>query len=696
MKNKKQRPTLAILAMIMLAIGIFAFWQKDLPGSVENISYSTLVQKLDENQLQDVTIQQSDDTFTVKGKYKDSDKSFKTTISTQDKTIFETFYNKAKEKNIGNLEIKPADKTNAIISVIGNVVPFIIMIGLLFFFMSQMQGGGGGKIMNFQKSKAKKVDGDDAKVTFKDVAGCDEEKQELAEMVEFLKDHRKFTKMGAKIPKGVLLEGPPGTGKTLLARAVAGEAKVPFFSISGSDFVEMFVGVGASRVRDLFKEAVKNAPCIVFIDEIDAVGRKRGSGVGGGNDEREQTLNQLLVEMDGFEGDKGIIVIAATNRADILDNALRRPGRFDRQIKVSTPDVRGREAILKVHAKGKPLAKDIELRRMAEKTPGFSGADLANLLNEAALLAARENKKVIEKEDLDEAMDRVIGGPAKRSRLYSPQEKRLVAYHEAGHAIIGMVLDSADKVQKVTIIPRGDAGGYNLMIPEEEKYFMTKTDLTHKICGLLGGRAAEQVFFKEVSTGAHNDFEKVTSIARAMVTEYGMSDKIGPLQFPYNDPYSGRQLASTGNYSEEILKEIDKEVREIVATNYSKVLHIIETNKEKLSLIAETLIKVETIDRKEIVSLYEFSLMPDDLNEEQKEKLDKIVNKKYYEQKAREEAEKVKEDSPDESKAKEEISDKENSEAKDENKVKEEISDKENSEVKDENKENFSDEENSK
>lgn len=638
MNNKRQRPTLAILAMIILSIGIFAFWQKDLPGSVENINYSQLVQKLDENKLKDVTVQQSEEVFTVKGKYTDSDKSFKSTISTQDKAIWDVFYNKAKEKNIGNLEIKAADKTNVIISILSNIFPFLLMIGLLFFFMSQMQGGGGGKIMNFQKSKARKIEGDEAKVTFADVAGCDEEKQELAEMVEFLKDHRKFTKMGAKIPKGVLLEGPPGTGKTLLARAVAGEAKVPFFSISGSDFVEMFVGVGASRVRDLFKEAVKSAPCIIFIDEIDAVGRKRGSGVGGGNDEREQTLNQLLVEMDGFEGDKGIIVIAATNRADVLDSALRRPGRFDRQIKVSTPDVKGREAILKVHAKGKPLAKEVELRSMAEKTPGFSGADLANLLNEAALLAARENKTQIEKSHLDEAMDRVIGGPAKRSRVYTEKEKRLVAYHEAGHAIVGMVLDSADKVQKVTIIPRGDAGGYNLMIPEEEKYFMTKTDLTDKICGLLGGRAAEEIFFNEVSTGAHNDFERVTAIARAMVTEYGMSDKIGPLQFPYNDPYTGRQLSSIGNYSEEILREIDNEVRRIVTENYSKVLKLIEDNRGKLELIAETLMKVETIDRKEIVSLFEFGKMPAELDEETADKLDKIVNKKYYEEQAKKEA----------------------------------------------------------
>lgn len=657
MNNNRKNSTLTILAMILVSLGIFAYFQKDFNTSVENLTYTDFVKKYEKQELEEIVIQESEQGTinSVTGKIKNSNKNFKATISSNDKKLWDEFNEKAKNGQVNIKEFKAAEKTNQILGFLGSFLPFIIMIGLLFFFMNQMQGGGGGKVMNFQKSKARKIEGDEAKVTFDDVAGCDEEKQELAEMVEFLKDHRKFTKMGAKIPKGVLLEGPPGTGKTLLARAVAGEAKVPFFSISGSDFVEMFVGVGASRVRDLFKEAVKSAPCIIFIDEIDAVGRKRGSGVGGGNDEREQTLNQLLVEMDGFEGDKGIIVIAATNRADVLDSALRRPGRFDRQIKVSTPDVKGREAILKVHAKNKPLAKEVELRSIAEKTPGFSGADLANLLNEAALLAARENKKEIDKADLDEAMDRVIGGPAKRSRVYTEKEKRLVAYHEAGHAIVGMVLDSADKVQKVTIIPRGDAGGYNLMIPEEEKYFMTKTDLTDKICGLLGGRAAEQIFFNEVSTGAHNDFERVTAIARAMVTEYGMSDKIGPMQFPYNDPYTGRQLSSIGNYSEEILKDIDSEVRRIVTENYSKVLHLIETHREKLELIAQTLMKVETIDRKEIVSLYEFGKMPNELDEETAEKLDKIVNKKYYEELAKEQAKKEAEKSKEQEELAEEV-----------------------------------------
>ena len=633
MNNKKrQNPILGMLALIVIAIGLFAYWQQDLPGTTEKIDYAKLVQTIKDDKVKEISLQRKDENYNVKGTYTDGNKNFESVVAASDSEVQKQINEKAKDGKLSVVEYKPAEKTGAILSFLGQIIPLILFMGVLVFFMTQMQGGGGGKVMSFQKSKAKKIDGGEAKVTFDDVAGADEEKQELAEMVEFLKDHRKFTKMGARIPKGVLLEGPPGTGKTLLARAVAGEAKVPFFSISGSDFVEMFVGVGASRVRDLFKEAEKNAPCIIFIDEIDAVGRKRGSGVGGGNDEREQTLNQLLVEMDGFDGEKGIIVIAATNRADVLDNALRRPGRFDRQIKVSTPDVKGREAILKVHAKNKPLAKGVDLRSLAEKTPGFSGADLANILNEAALLA-----------DLDEAMDRVIGGPAKRSRVYTPKEKRLVAYHEAGHAIVGMVLDSADKVQKVTIIPRGDAGGYNLMIPEEEKYFQTRTDLIDKICGLLGGRAAEQIFFNEVSTGAHNDFERVTAIARAMVTEYGMSDAVGPMQAPFHDPYGGRQLSSIGNYSEEMLKEIDIEVRKIINECYAKVLHIIETHREQLELIAQTLIEVETIDRKEIVALYQFGKMPKDLDEREADQLDKVVNKKYYEEearKAKEEAEK--------------------------------------------------------
>ena len=656
MNNRKnngfvRNPFLYLLIIVAAVTGFQYFFAGNGVGQSQQINYTELVKEIKNDNVKTISYQPNGSVIEIAGTYNKAKESkedtgiqfftpsvqkvsrFTSVILPSDITVNELQKLAADHK--AEITIKRESSSGMWITILTSIVPFVIV---MFFFFSMMnQGGGGGArgAMNFGRNKARAANKEDIKVRFSDVAGAEEEKQELVEVVEFLKDHRKFTKMGAKIPKGVLLEGPPGTGKTLLARAVAGEAKVPFFSISGSDFVEMFVGVGASRVRDLFKEAEKNAPCIIFIDEIDAVGRKRGSGVGGGNDEREQTLNQLLVEMDGFDGEKGIIVIAATNRADVLDNALRRPGRFDRQIKVSTPDVKGREAILKVHAKNKPLAKDVELRSLAEKTPGFSGADLANILNEAALLAARENKNAIEKSDLDEAMDRVIGGPAKRSRVYTPREKRLVAYHEAGHAIVGMVLDSADKVQKVTIIPRGDAGGYNLMIPEEEKYFQTRTDLIDKICGLLGGRAAEQIFFNEVSTGAHNDFERVTAIARAMVTEYGMSDVVGPMQAPFHDPYGGRQLSSIGNYSEEMLKEIDKEVRKIINECHAKVLHIIETHRDQLELIAQTLMKVETIDRKEIVALYQFGKMPKELDEREAEQLDKIVNKKYYEEQAR-------------------------------------------------------------
>ena len=438
--------------------------------------------------------------------------------------------------------------------------------------MNQAQGGG-SRVMNFGKSKAKLYNDDKKKVRFRDVAGADEEKQELIEVVEFLKDPRKFAELGARIPKGVLLVGPPGTGKTLLARAAAGEAGVPFFSISGSDFVEMFVGVGASRVRDLFETAKKNAPCIIFIDEIDAVGRQRGAGLGGGHDEREQTLNQLLVEMDGFGGNEGIIMIAATNRADILDPALIRPGRFDRQITVDRPDVIGREAVLKVHARNKPFEEHVNLKAIAQRTPGFSGADLENLLNEAALVAARRDKKKIDMTDIDEATDRVIAGPAKKSRVISEKERNIVAFHEAGHTVIGLILDEAEIVHKVTIVPRGQAGGYAVMLPKEDRYFMTKPELLDKIVGLLGGRVAEEIVFGEVSTGASNDFQRATGIARRMVTEFGMSDKLGPLQFGQQQGgqvFLGRDFNNDQNYSDAIAYEIDLEIQRIVKECYEK------------------------------------------------------------------------------------------------------------------------------
>ncbi len=492
--------------------------------------------------------------------------------------------------------------------------------------------------MNFGKSKAKLYSEEKKKVRFKDVAGADEEKQELIEVVEFLKDPRKFVELGARIPKGVLLVGPPGTGKTLLARAAAGEAGVPFFSISGSDFVEMFVGVGASRVRDLFENAKKNAPCIIFIDEIDAVGRQRGAGLGGGHDEREQTLNQLLVEMDGFGGNEGIIMIAATNRPDILDPALLRPGRFDRQITVDRPDLKGREAVLEVHARNKPLDDSVNLKSIAARTPGFSGADLENLLNEAALVAARRDKKKVDMTDIDEATDRVIAGPAKKSRVISPKERKIVAYHEAGHTIIGVILDEADMVHKVTIVPRGQAGGYAVMLPKEDRYFMTKPELLDKITGLLGGRVAEDIVFGEVSTGASNDFQRATGIARRMVTEFGMSDKLGPLQFgqAQGQVFLGRDFNSEQNYSDAIAHEIDMEVQRFIKESYERAKKILTENRDKLELIAQTLLEIETLDAEQIKHLVDHGKLPDrpvaELDKKQEDVKVNILPKKDEEQ----------------------------------------------------------------
>src|SRR5690625_4029227 len=482
---------------------------------------------LDAGEINEMTMEPKNKIMRITGELEEDQRPFITQIPDNNDIVAEVTRT-AEEQGI--VKFAEEEQPSALVSMLTVAVPFIL-IGLIFFIIfTRAQGGGGGgggKMMNFGKSKAKLYTEEETKVRFKDVAGADEEKQELKEVVDFLKDPRKFQDLGARIPKGVLLVGPPGTGKTLLARAVAGEAGTPFFSISGSDFVEMFVGVGASRVRDLFENAKKNSPSIIFIDEIDAVGRQRGAGLGGGHDEREQTLNQLLVEMDGCGANAGVIIIAATNRPDILDPALLRPGRFDRQITVDRPDVRGREAVLKVHARNKPLDNTVDLRIIAMRTPGFSGADLENLLNEAALVAARHDKKGIDMLDVDEAIDRVIVGPAKKSRVISKKERNIVAYHESGHTIIGMVLDEADSVHKVTIIPRGQAGGYAVMLPNEDRYFMTKPELFDKITGLLGGRVAEEIIFGEVSTGASNDFQRATSIAHKMITEYGMSDKIG-------------------------------------------------------------------------------------------------------------------------------------------------------------------------
>ena len=508
-------------------------------------------------------------------------------------------------------------------SLLGSAIPIIILVVLFFFIMQQTQGGG-GRVMNFGKSRAKLMGEGNVKVSFKDVAGAEEAKQELEEVVEFLKDPGKFTTIGAKIPKGVLLAGPPGTGKTLLAKAVAGEAGVPFFTISGSDFVEMFVGVGASRVRDLFTQAKKNAPCIIFIDEIDAVGRQRGAGLGGGHDEREQTLNQLLVEMDGFGANEGIITIAATNRPDILDPALLRPGRFDRQVIVGRPDLRGREAILKVHARNKPLADDVDLKTIAKKTPGFTGADLNNLLNEAALLAARLNKKVITMAEVEEASEKVSMGPERRSHIVSEKDRKLTAYHESGHAIVAHLLPHADPVHKVTIIPRGAAGGYTMMLPTEEQNYKTKSQLLADIRVALGGRIAEALILDEISTGASGDLQSVTNTARAMVTRWGMSDELGPIVFgeQQEQVFLGKNLGHERNYSEEIAAKIDAEIHRIVEEAYKDVTKLLSDNEKFLHDMANALLEEETIDAKAVDNLYKYGTTKAPEVDESKEALE--------------------------------------------------------------------------
>ena len=509
------------------------------------------------------------------------------------------------------LTVKPDPESSEWLAVLINFLPITILIVFAFWFFNRQMAGNKSSL-DFGKSRAR-LDNDSNKVTFKDVAGLKEEKEEVKELIDFLKSPKKFQKLGARIPKGVLLMGPPGTGKTLLAKAVAGEANVPFYFISGSDFVELFVGVGASRVRDMFQQAKRNAPCLIFIDEIDAVGRQRGTGLGGGHDEREQTLNQLLTEMDGFGANEGIIIIAATNRPDVLDPALLRPGRFDRQVTVNLPDVRGREEILAVHAKNKIIAEGITLQNLAKRTPGFSGADLENLLNEAALLAVRRNKNEITMSEIDEATDRVLMGPAKVSHKYSENDRKLVAYHEAGHAVIGLKLKNASDVQKVTIIPRGSAGGYNMMVPTEEKMCSTKTDLLEEITGLLGGRSAEEITFGEITTGAHNDFEKATKIARAMVTEYGMSD-LGPLQFEQQagSVFLGRDYNKAQHFSNEVANEIDMEMRKIINDCHKQAKDIIKKNSDLLKLIAETLLEYETLTKEQIDYLVENGKMPDE------------------------------------------------------------------------------------
>jgi cell division protease FtsH len=611
--NRIFRNTIFYLLIFLVIIGVVSFFN----GSNEptdNISYNEFVDSLEKNEVDSFSMQPERGVFEVRGQFekevKDG-KNFLTYVPNSEK-ILERI-----DAAGSKVEVMPAKETSGWVTFFTSIIPFVIIFILFFFLLNQAQGGG-SRVMNFGKSKAKLYNDDKKKARFKDVAGADEEKQELVEVVEFLKDPRKFAELGARIPKGVLLVGPPGTGKTLLARAVAGEAGVPFFSISGSDFVEMFVGVGASRVRDLFENAKKNAPCIIFIDEIDAVGRQRGAGLGGGHDEREQTLNQLLVEMDGFGANEGIIIIAATNRPDILDPALLRPGRFDRQITVDRPDVNGREAVLKVHAKNKPLDESVNLKNIAMRTPGFSGADLENLLNEAALVAARQNKKKVDMEDIDEATDRVIAGPAKKTRVISKKERNIVAFHEGGHTVIGLILNEADMVHKVTIVPRGQACGYAVMLPREDRYFMTKPELLDKIVGLLGGRVAEEIVFGEVSTGAHNDFQRATGIARKMVTEFGMSDKLGVGQFGQasgGQVFLGRDIHNEQNYSDAIAFEIDLEIQRILKECYERAKTILTENRDKLDLIAKTLLEVETLNAEQIEYLISNGRMPESASE---------------------------------------------------------------------------------
>lgn len=593
--NKFFKNVLFYLLIIIVMIWMFDFYgEKNAKPS--EISYSSFLQHVQQDEIKQVTIVDN----VISGKLKDG-KDF-STVAPNDSKLVE----KLESKNV-DIKAELPPQPPWWMSILSSLLPMLIIVGLWFMFMNQ-GGAGGGKVMNFGKSRARRYDEEKLQVKFKDVAGVEEAKQELEEVVEFLKHPQKYNELGAKIPKGVLLYGPPGTGKTLMAKAVAGEAGVPFFSISGSDFVEMFVGVGASRVRDLFDQAKKNAPCIVFIDEIDAVGRQRGAGLGGGHDEREQTLNQMLVEMDGFSANEGIIMIAATNRPDILDPALLRPGRFDRQIVVDRPDIKGRTAILGVHIKGKPIGDDVNLDVIAQRTPGFTGADLSNLVNEAALLTARKDKKVINMPEMEEAAERVIMGPERKSRVISDKEKRLTAYHEGGHTIVGMLLEHTDPVHKVTIIPRGRAGGYTLSLPKEDKYYATRSEMLDELKVLLGGRVAEALVLKEISSGASNDLQRATQLARQMICEYGMSDNIGPVTFGHRQDqvFLGRDIARDKDYSEEVAAEIDKEVRSFMEDAYAATEQLLSENIDKLHVIAQALIEKETLDEEEINQLVKY------------------------------------------------------------------------------------------
>lgn len=614
-KNNKTlfKAILPWIVVLLLLSSLFPFLMNN--GGSKELTYSQFMTVVKDKKITNVTITPNSFVTKVEGSYKKNSKgdkvNFTTIVPKTDKEL-DSLTQILEDKNV-KIKVTDSESDNMIWNILGSILPYVILFGGMFWVFKNVNGAAGGnnKAFEFGNSRAKLER--NSKTRFTDVAGADEEKEELTELVAFLKNPKKFTEMGAKIPRGVLLVGPPGTGKTLLARAVAGEANVPFYSISGSEFVEMFVGVGAGRVRDMFKKAKENAPCIIFIDEIDAVGRQRGTGVGGGHDEREQTLNQLLVEMDGFEGNEGVIILAATNRADVLDPALLRPGRFDRQIRVSNPDKRARSQILKVHARNKHFAPDVDFDNIAQRTPGFSGAELANVLNEAALLAVRSGHQMITLSDVDEAIDRVIGGPAKKSRKYTEHERKLVAYHETGHAIIGLTLEDANQVQKVTIVPRGDAGGYNLMTPREETYFSTKKQLLATITGYMGGRTAEEIFFGDVSSGAHNDIEQATRIARMMVTELGMSE-LGPIKYDSGDNavFLGRDYSQLSNtHSGQIAFEIDQQVRKIIETAHSQATEIINNNKDKMDIIANALLENETLNHEQIQSLYNTGKMPE-------------------------------------------------------------------------------------
>ena len=635
--NKKDMRKNVVPYILLVGLMLVLFYMyKVMSVKVHDLTFNEFMGKITEGTVEKIEVTPSNDggVYNIEGKlkgYKENE-SFKVTAPLSDEVIKELV--DGYEKYDYKIEVNKDPSSSTLLVLLVNFLPIVLIVGGGLYFLNK-QAGGASKSFDFGRSRAKLSDNKN-KVTFRDVAGLKEEKEEVKELIDFLKNPKKFQKLGARIPKGVLLVGPPGTGKTLLARAVAGEANVPFYYISGSDFVELFVGVGASRVRDMFKQAKNNAPCLIFIDEIDAVGRQRGTGLGGGHDEREQTLNQLLTEMDGFGANEGIIIIAATNRADVLDPALLRPGRFDRQVTVNLPDRKGREEILAVHARNKILDKNITLSNLAKRTPGFSGADLENLLNEAALLAVRRNKEFITMSEIDEATDRVLMGPAKVSKKYTEQERNMVAHHEAGHVVLGLKLNSANDVQKVTIIPRSYAGGYAMMVPKEEKYTQTKTELLEQITGLLGGRVSEEINFHEITTGAHNDFEKATKIARAMVTEYGMSD-LGPVQLEQQSEsvFIGRDYNKTRNFSDTVAHEIDIEIRKIMDECYKKATKILKENIDLVHLIANALLEKETLTHEEIVYLAENGKLPDDTSlndltlDELKEKAKELGIKGY-------------------------------------------------------------------